>query len=347
MQYLEHTPFPRAFADVTELEDFMSLPSLATAETVAGLEGDFVILGVAGKMGVTLARLLKRAAPDRRVIGVARFSDGAVRERLEDWGIETISCDLLDPGQVRNLPRAANVIYMAGLKFDYRGREGFLWAMNTLVPAFVAEHYRDSRIVALSTIHVYPWSNPMHGGVNESVPPVAEPGEYANSVVGRERIFQYFSEKHGTPGRIVRFVYAIDMRYGVMQEVAAAVHTGRPVSLETGSVNIMWQGDAINQFIQLFDHCENPTQPINIGGPGLTSVRQLALAFGQRFGKKPLFVGEESDHSLAINCDKALGLLGNPHVPSDVMIDWVADWVSRDKETYGLPSKFDIRTGVF
>lgn len=338
---------PERFADVEALDEFMSRPTPATVQELAALDGDVIVLGVAGKMGIGLARLIKRAAPHKRVIGVARFSEPGSAERLHAAGVETITADLLDRAAVEALPKLPNVIYMAGLKFDYRGREDFLWAMNTLVPAHVAEAFRHSRIVALSTIHVYPWSDPRRGGVTEAVPPTARPGEYANSVVGRERTFQYFSRVHGTPGRIVRFVYAIDMRYGVLQEIASWVRSRTPIPLATGSVNIQWQGDAINHFTRLLTRVETPSTPINIGGPELVSVRRMAESFGDLFGVEPIFEGQESDFSLAVNCDRAATLLGNPVVPVETMVRWVADWVQREQPLYGKPSKFQIRDGVF
>ncbi|MFD4022177.1 NAD-dependent epimerase/dehydratase family protein [Streptomyces sp. NPDC058576] len=343
---LDPSAYPEFFRDVEHLEDFMSLPSPELVRDLAEVPGDVMILGVAGKMGLTLARLVKRADPARRVVGVSRFSDTESRERLESWGVETITCDLLDRAAVHALPKLPNIIYMAGLKFDYRGREDFLWAMNTLAPAHVAEAFADSRIVALSTIHVYPWSNPLEGGVTERTPPLARPGEYANSVVGRERTFQYFSRRHGTPGRLVRFVYAVDMRYGVLQEIARWVFDGKEIPLETGTVNVMWQGDAINQFARLLRHCETPASPINIGGPEAVSVRRAATAFGEIFGIEPRFTGAEST-CLYVNCDHAADLLGNPHVPVNTMIRWVADWVKSGKPTLGKPSKFEIRDGIF
>lgn len=343
---LDRTSFPDHFRDVDHLEDYMSTPTQALIDDLAAVPGDITVLGVAGKMGVTLARVIKRAAPHKRVIGVSRFSDEAARRQLEEWGVETIQCDLLDRDAVGALPKTENVLYMAGLKFDFRGREDFLWAMNTLAPAIVAEAYAGSRIVALSTIHVYPWSNPLHGGVTESTPPLARPGEYANSVVGRERTFEYFARKNNSPGRNVRFVYAVDMRYGVLQEIASWVRDERPIPLATGTVNILWQGDAINQFARLLRHTELPMTPINIGAPELVSVRSLATEFGERLGKEVTFMSEEQD-CLAVNCDAAARLLGNPLVPVNTMVDWVAEWVSSNKPTLGKPSKFEVRTGVF
>ena len=339
--------FPEAFRDVEHLEDFMSTPTREVVEDLAAVEGDILILGVAGKIGVTLARMAKRAAPHKRVVGVARFSEEGVEARLQAAGVETIRCDLLDRAAVEALPKLPLVIYMAGLKFDAAGREDFLWAMNTVAPAIAAEAFRGSRIVAFSTIHVYPWVNPLHGGADEAMPPLARPGEYANSVVGRERTFQYFSRLHGTPGRLLRFVYAIDPRYGVMQEIAAWVRDGRPVPLATGHVNVMWQGDANAQFLRTLRRCETPSQPINIGGPETVSVRHLATRLGEALGREPIFEGEESDHCLLVSCDRAAGLMGNPMVPIKPMIRWVADWVRRDMPIHGKPSKFHVRSGAF
>ncbi|WP_375432559.1 NAD-dependent epimerase/dehydratase family protein [uncultured Friedmanniella sp.] len=343
---LRRDGFPDHFTDVDDLEEFMSRPTQELVDDLAEITGDFIVLGVAGKMGVTLARLLKRAAPGRRVIGVARFSDPDARAKLEGWGVQTISCDLLDRDRVEALPKVENVIYLAGLKFDSDGRENFMWAMNTLAPAYVAEAFAQSRIVALSTIHVYPWSDPARGGVDETTSPRARPGEYANSVVGRERIFEYHSLAHGTPGRNVRFVYAVDTRYGVMQEIADWVWNGVPIPLETGTVNLMWQGDAINHFARLLARTKVPTTPINIGGPELVSVRNLAEQFGEIFGKPPVFTGVEGE-CLVVNCEQASAELGHPYVSVRTMVRWVAEWTRSGKPTIGKPSKFHVRTGSF
>lgn len=339
--------FPEVFRDTDHLEDFMSMPTLAVVEDLASLDGDVAVLGVGGKVGVCLARMIKRAAPDKRVIGVSRFSEEGLEAHLQAWGIETIRCDLLDEAAVNALPKVANVIYMAGMKFDYKGREDLLWAMNTIAPGIVAKAFAGSRIVAFSTIHVYPWSNPLHGGTGEDTPPFARPGEYANSVVGRERTFQYYSRRLGTPGRIARLVYAIDMRYGVLQEIASWVLSGTPVPLATGHANIIWQGDATAQIIRLLRHCEVPSSPINIGGPETVSVRRVAQMFGEIFGIAPVFEGEEKSDCLLVDCAAAADLLGNPVVPVRTQVRWVADWVKSGKPVYDKPSKFQVRSGVF
>jgi len=338
--------FPDRFRDESHLEEFMSTPTREVIEDLEFAPGDVIVLGVAGKIGMTLARTIKRAAPQRRVIGVARFSEPGLRERLHSWGVDTIVCDLLDRGAVSRLPKVPNVIYMAGLKFDYRGREDFLWAMNVLAPSFVAEAFSGSRIVAFSTIHVYPWSNPLHGGVTEATPPLARSGEYGNSVVGRERVFQYHTRLNKSSGRVARLVYAIDMRYGVFQEIGSWVLDRKEIPLETGQVNVIWQGDAINQVVRLLRYCDADCSPINIGGPESVSVRKIATDFGTIFGVEPKFKGVEGVCLLA-NCDRAAELLGNPKVPVNTMVRWVAAWLKEKKPVYGKPSKFEVRSGVF
>lgn len=346
-QLLHPSMFPDSFAGVDELEAFMSTPTAELVDDLARIDGDVIILGVAGKIGICLARMVKRAAPGKRVVGVSRFSEEGLQAHLNGFGVETIRCDLLDKAAVEALPKLRNVIYMAGLKFDTKGREDFLWAMNTIAPGIVAEAFHASRIVAFSTTHVYAWSNPMHGGLTERAPPFARPGEYANSVVGRERTFQYYSRLHGTPGRIARLAYAIDMRYGVLQEIAAWVLAGKPIPVETGHVNIIWQGDAAAQIIRLLGHCDPVCSPINIGGPECVSVRKVATDFGEIFGVAPSFAGEEQPNCLFVNCDQAAGLLGNPVVPVSPMVRWVAEWAKSGKSLYGKPSKFEVRSGVF
>lgn len=347
IETLNYRTLPDVFRDVEHLEDFMSTPTAEVVQDLGALDGDIMILGVGGKIGVTMARMAKKACPDKRVIGVSRFSEEGVEDRLNAWGIETIACDLLDRDAVNALPKVKNVIYMAGLKFDFRGREDFMWAMNTIAPQITAEAFKDSRLVTFSTIHVYPWSNPMHGGVSEQDLPLARPGEYANSVVGRERTFEHYSKKHGTPGRTMRFVYAVDPRYGVMQEIASWINEGRDVPLATGHVNIMWQGDANTQFLRMLAHTTTPASPINVGGPETVSVRYLAHRLGAAMGIEPNFSGEEEDNCLFVNCDLANGIMGNPLVTLDPMIRWVADWVKSGKPVHGKPSKFEVRSGEF
>jgi hypothetical protein len=305
-----------------------------------------MVLGAGGKMGPTLARLARAAAPERRVIAVARFSEPGLRERLDSWGLETIACDLLDRAAVEALPRAANLVFMAGHKFGASGNTPLAWAMNTLVPAIVAEAFAASRIVAFSTGNIYPFMPVAEQGATEATPP-APIGDYAMSCLGRERMFEYFSARNGTAGRIVRLNYAIDCRYGVLVDIAAKVAAGAPIDLAMGHVNVIWQGDANSQILRALRHCTTPTSPLNIAGPETVSVRVLAHEFGHRLGRAPVLTGTEAPDALLNNAAEAARLFGYPLVPLGRMLDWVADWLLRAMPTLGKPTKFEIRSGHF
>ena len=343
---LDPTALPQRFESVEALEAFLALPTQALVDDLAQVDGDLMILGVGGKMGPTLARLARHAAPGKRVIGVARFSDGDVRARLEHWGVETIATDLLDRSAIEALPRVPNVVFAAGHKFGATGNPALTWAMNVHLPSLVAEAFHGSRIVAFSTGNVYPLGPADGKGPDESVAPGAI-GEYAQSCVGRERMFEYFSAKHGTAGRIVRLNYAIDMRYGVLLDIASKVLRGDAVDVTMGHVNVIWQGDANAQVLRLLRHCTTPTSPINCTGLEALSVRWLAEQFAARLGKTARITGQEASTALLSDASLAARLFGAPVVPVAKMLDWVADWVLRDGPTYSKPTKFEVRDGRF
>jgi nucleoside-diphosphate-sugar epimerase len=334
------------FAGVDELEEFMTRPQPELEGDLARADGDLIVLGVGGKMGPTLARMAKRAAPAKRVIGVARFSEKGLKEKLEGWGIECLACDLLDRASLERLPRAKNVVFMAGHKFGASGDASFTWAMNVAVPFMVAETFRDSRIVAFSTACVYPYVDVRASGAKEEAETLPPPGDYATSCVGREQMFRHASQRYGTPGRLVRLSYAIDMRYGVLYDVAQSVFAGKPVALGMGYANVIWQGDANEQSLRLLAHCTSPATPINVSGPKV-SVRSLAGEFGKRFGRKPAFAGSEAKTAWLIDTAQATALLGAPRVGLITMIDWVADWVSRGQPGLGKPTHFETRDGKY
>jgi nucleoside-diphosphate-sugar epimerase len=338
---------PDRLRDVEHLEFVMTTPSAALTAEMVALAGDLIILGVGGKIGPTLARLAKRAAPPKRVIGVARFSEKGLRDKLNAWGVECIEADLLDRKQVDALPKAPNVVFMAGRKFGSSGNEDLTWAMNAHVPALVAEAFAGSRIVAYSTGCVYPYVSVLHGGATEETPAVPPPGIYANSCLAREAMFQYFSRMRRTPGRIIRLNYAIDMRYGVLHDVAMRVRAGQPIDLTTGHVNVIWQGDANTMVLRALGHCTVPSSPLNVSGPETVSIRALAQSFGQLMGKQPVFTGVEAPEAWLVNSGKAMRLFGYPSVSLAHLIVWTADWVARGLPSLGKDTHYDTRDGSF
>jgi nucleoside-diphosphate-sugar epimerase len=325
----------------------MTQPTPELVADLARVDGDILVLGVAGKMGPTLARLAKRAAPGKRVIGVARFSDATVRERLEGVGVETIPCDLLDRGAVAKLPKLDNVVFMAAMKFGASGNPAMTWAMNVHAPAIVAETFAGSRIVAFSTGCVYPFVPVDGGGATEETPAVPPPGDYANSCLGRERMFEHFSARLGTPGRIVRLNYAIDMRYGVLHDIARKVRDGEPIDLAMGHVNVIWQGDANTAVLRCLARTTRPTTPLNVTGPETIAVRWLAEEFRRRFDRKPLLTGTEAATGWINSAQRMVAELGPPRVPLERMIAWTADWLSRGGASLGKPTHYEVRDGRF
>jgi nucleoside-diphosphate-sugar epimerase len=343
---LTRDTLPKTIPDIATLDELLCRPSQALIDDLYKVQGDIMVLGVGGKMGPTLAGLAKAALPDRRVIGVARFSEPGVREWLHARGIETIHCDLLDEAAIRLLPQIPNIIFMAGRKFGAEGNLALTWAMNAHVPALVAQAFPKSRIVAFSTGCVYPFVPADGRGSDESMPP-NPPGEYAQSCVGRERMFEYFSHLFKTPGRLFRLNYAIDMRYGVLHDIATKVRNGMPIDVSLGHVNFIWQGDASAQALRCLAHCDTPTSPINVSGHEILAVRDLAEKFGNLLGKVPVITGKEEPTAWLTNTSLAVKLFGLPIVDTAQLISWTADWVARSMPSLGKPTKYEVRDGRY
>lgn len=325
-------------------------PSEELTAAVARLDGDILILGAGGKIGPSLALLARQAiiaaGVSKRVIGVSRFSDPQQRQQLESAGVETLSADLLNEQQLQALPAVKNVLFLAGNKFGTTGQEPFTWAMNTYLPGRVAEKYRDSRIVVYSTGNVYPFMSPDSGGATEQQAP--EPiGEYGQSCLGRERVFQYFSSIYNTPLLIYRLNYAIDLRYGVLLEIAKTVKEGRPVDLSTGYVNVIWQGDANEIALRSLEHCASPAAVLNVTGPDTLSVRWLAAEFGKLLGREPEFINKEQPTALLSNATAAGRLFGPPGVNISTMIELTVAWLEQGGELLDKPTHFQERKGKF
>ena len=346
----EDHPYPAVVSTEDQLEDLLSIPTAQVLETLADLDSDLLVLGAGGKMGPSLAhmaaRALKEIGSPYRVIAVARFTQAGLRERLESWDVATVVCDLLDRTAVEALPETRNIIFMAGQKFGTTDTPDITWAMNGVVPVLVANRFRGVRLVAFSTGNVYPLTPVTHGGADESqaVEPV---GEYANSCLGRERVFEFFSRRHGTKCAIMRLNYAIELRYGILLDIARAVQTGSAIDLSMGAVNGIWQGDANAQALGLLSHATTPPFMLNVTGPEIASVRWIAHRFGDLLGSEPVFSGEEAPTALLSNAARAHRLFGYPTVSLLQLIEWTAIWVSEQGPVLDKPTGFQKRDGRF
>lgn len=334
----------------TELEDLLATPSAADVDCMRRLSGDVLILGAGGKLGPSLARRIKRATEAanvrRRVIAVSRFSTSAARAELEAAGVETIACDLLDRAQVNQLPACENVYFLAGRKFGSTERTDLTWASNTYVPALVAERFHAARIVVFSTGNVYPFVSAASGGSVESDAPAPQ-GEYAQSCLGRERLFEYFARERGTRCLIFRLNYAVDLRYGVLVDIARKVYAGQPVNLAVAAFNVIWQGDANSYALRSIELCDAPPRLLNVTGPETLATRQTAEFFAQRFQQDALYYGESSALALLNNAALCHARLGYPAVPALTLMEMVAHWIEVGGASLNKPTKFEVTDGKF
>jgi nucleoside-diphosphate-sugar epimerase len=341
---------PPSPATVADLDELLSTPTPGAVANMARLPGDLLLIGVGGKMGPTLARMAKRASDaagrPRRVIGVSRFSTPGLENQLQSWGIETIACDLFDEEALASLPATPNVLCMLGFKFGTRESAARTWATNTYLPALLSRKFRHSEIVAFSTGNVYPLVPIASHGCSEEHP--LDPlGEYGMSALGRERVFEFFSRQHGTPMTLLRLNYACELRYGVLVDIAQRVWAEQPVPLGMGFFNVLWQGDANAFTLQSFGRSASPPTVLNMTGPEILSVRQVAQEFAQLLDKPLRFEGAEEASALLSNPRRLLELYGPPQVAPAQLMGWIADWLRGGNPTWNKPTHFEVRNGKF
>ena len=342
--------YPTHFTNEAALEEALSRPTPALVKMMQELEGDFILLGVAGKMGVSMARMAKRAGVEagvqKRIIGVSRFSAPEQQVFLEESGVETIKGDLLNQEFINSLPEVENVIYLAGMKFGTEGNESFTWAMNSFLPGLVVEKFKNSKIIAFSTGCVYPLVKVASGGSKESDMP-APVGEYSQSCLGRERLFEFGSIKNKTQVVLIRLNYAVEMRYGVLVDIATKVRNDEVIDLTMGYANVIWQGDANEMILRSIQYCNSPAKHLNISGAEVISVADIAKQFGKIMNKEVRLTGVEADSALLVNVSQSHELLGKPTVTLDQVIKWTADWIENDKRLLGKATHFEVRDGKY
>lgn len=342
--------YPKKISNDEQLEEMLSRPSSEAVELFKKLDGDIIFLGIAGKIGPSLANMAKRACDEagvkKRLIGVSRFRSEEEKKQVESFGIETIQGDLLDREFLKSLPKVKNVFFLAGMKFGAVDNLSLTWAMNSYLPALVVEHFKDSRIVAYSTGCVYSLV-PVESGGSVETDMLQPVGEYAQSCLGRERMFEYGSKKNNTPVSLIRLNYAVEPRYGVLVDIATKVKNNLPVDLAMGFFNVIWQGDANDVVLRSLGHAASPALVLNITGPEILSVREVATEFGKLFGTEPKLVGEEAKTALLSNSGLAYILFGKPRVPIQKVIEWTARWMEEDRKLLGKPTHFEVRDGKY
>ena len=333
-----------------QLDEVLTRPGPALVKFMSSISSPLVILGAGGKMGPTVAVLAKRAAEAASqpmdVVAVSRFSHGSARQRMEEQGVRTLSVDLLERGSLRELPDSRNVIHLAGMKFGTAENPALTWAVNTLVPVHVAERYSSARIVALSTGNVYPHVPINSGGATESHP-LSPLGDYASAAVAREGVFTDASRKQGTPVAIIRLNYAVELRYGVLVDIARKVWAGEPVNISNGWFNCIWQGDACDMVLRALSLAASPPTVWNLTSSAMLSVHEVANRFSELFQRPPKFTGEESDTALLSNPAKLFAELGSPPTPLEEVIRWTAEWVKSGKRLLDKPTRFEVRDGRY
>lgn len=342
--------YPEKIESEAQLEELLSRPGNEVIEMFSRLDGDLIFLGITGKIGPSLAmmaaRACEKAGVKKRIMGISRHIDAEPQRRLDESGIETVRGDLLDKEFLRRLPGIRNVFFMVGMKFGSTDNLPLTWAVNSYVPALVAEHFRNSRIVAFSTGCVYPFV-PVHSGGSVETDFPAATGEYAQSCLGRERMFEFGSNRYNTKTVLIRLNYAVEMRYGILLDIAMKVKNRIPIDLTTGFFNVIWQGDVNDFVLRSVEHVKSPAEKLNITGPEILSVRKIAVELGNLLEIEPVFINTESATALLSNPERSFRLLGTPSVPVNQIIKWTAEWLKNEGRILGKPTRYEVRDGIY
>ena len=332
------------------VDDFLSEPTAAVSAMLGRMPGDFMVLGAAGKMGLHVCLMLRRALDanhdTRRVIAVSRFSKPESREEFESRGIETLPCDLCDADQLARLPDAPNIIFMAGAKFGTADNPGLLKQMNEDMPAMVAERFAQACITAFSTGCVYSFQAVDSAGASE-ISETNPIGAYAQSCLGREMAFRKVAQTHGTRVALIRLNYSVEFRYGVPVDLAKKILGGQAIDVTMGHVNLIWQRDAVAHSILAHEHASAAPFIINVTGPGTHRVRDLAARLGVLLESEPVIIGEEADTAWISDAALSHRLFGLPETSLDQMLEWIAAWQSAELPTLNKPTGFEKRDGNF
>jgi hypothetical protein len=350
MEELIMDTYPDKIGNEDQLEELLSRPGPEAIEMFSRLDGDLIFLGVSGKIGPSLARMAKRACEEagikKRIIGVSNFENREQQKKIGRYGIDIMHGDLLNSKFTSSLPSVRNVVYLAGMKFGSVENLSLTWAVNTYLPAIIADHFRQSRIVAFSTGCVYPLVTVDSGGSVETDEPLAI-GEYAQSCLGRERMFEFGSIRNKTEVALIRLNYSVEMRYGVLVDIALKVKNNKPVDLTMGYFNVIWQGDMNDFVLRSLEHATSPASVLNITGPEILSVREIAIEFGKLFGAIPVFENSEAPTALLNNASRAFDIFGRPKTPVNQVIRWIAQWISDENDLLGKPTHFEVRDGKY
>lgn len=335
-----------------KLDAMLTNPSPALIEDMKRIKGDIMVMGAGGKMGPTLSILVKKAieaagiGDKQRVIAVSRFTDPLASALLNDSGVETISCDLLDSAQRSKLPQVENIIFMAGRKFGTAGGENLTWAMNSSLPTFVAEQFSGSRFTVFSSGNIYPIV-PLSSGGSSERDPIGPIGEYTMSCLARERAFRYAAEKWGTKVLIFRLNFAVDLRYGVLCDMANKILAGEPIDLSTPCLNCIWQGSANEFAIRSLLYAESPAKILNVTGPETVSIARAATLLGEYLDRKPVFEGTPGNDAYLSDSSEAVDLMGYPAYGIRTLIRWQAEWLLDGGRQLGKPTHFEERKGSY